>query len=58
MDAPARQAISSEDCPQMRTPLNEELAVAELNLSRARQDEVEIENMDFAENLLLDTAGA
>jgi site-specific DNA recombinase len=54
-----RQAITSEDYAQMRTPLNEDLAVAELNLSRARQDEVEIDKvLDFAENLLLDTAGA
>jgi hypothetical protein len=53
------QAITSEDYAQMRTPLNEELAVAELNLSRTRQDEVEIYKvLDFAENLLLDTAGA
>src|ERR1035441_2969426 len=43
----------------MRTPLVEDLAVAELNLGRARLDEVEVEKvLDFAENLLLDTAGA
>jgi len=53
-----RQAINREDYEQMRTPLAEELAVAELNLGRARLDEVEVEKvLDFAENLLLDTAG-
>jgi hypothetical protein len=54
-----RQAISREDYDQMRTPLVEDLAVAELNLGRARLDEVEVEKvLDFAENLLLNTAEA
>ena len=54
-----RQTITREDYDQMRTPLNEELAVAELNLGRARLDEVEVEKVvDFAENLLLNTPEA
>jgi site-specific DNA recombinase len=54
-----QQTITREDYDQMRTPLNEELAVAELNLGRARLDEVEIEKvLDFSENLLLNTAEA
>jgi hypothetical protein len=41
----------------MRTAVNDELAVAELSLSRARLDEVEVNKvLDFAENLLLNTA--
>ena len=53
------KAITREDYDQMRTPLVEDLAVAELNLGQARLDEVEVEKvLDFAENLLLDTAGA
>jgi site-specific DNA recombinase len=54
-----RQTITREDYDQMRAPLNEDLAVAELNLGRARLDEVEVEKvLDFAENLLLNTAEA
>jgi hypothetical protein len=53
-----REAITREDYNQMRTALNDELAVAALNLGRARMDEVEIEKvLDFAENLLLNSAG-
>jgi site-specific DNA recombinase len=54
-----RQVISQEDYNQMKPPLDEDLALAELNLGRARLDEVEIDTvLDFAENLLLNTAEA
>ena len=53
-----QQAISREDYEEMRAALNDELATAELNLGQARVDEVEVEKvLDFAENLLLNTAG-
>jgi hypothetical protein len=43
----------------MRVLLNEDLALAELNLGRAQQDEVEVEKvLDFAENFLLNTGEA
>jgi len=42
----------------MRSPLNDEVATAELNLGQARVDEIEVVKvLDFAENLLLNTAG-
>jgi len=53
-----QQAIGREDYEQMRAGLNDELAVGERNLSQARMDEVDVEKvLDFAENLLLNTAG-
>ena len=43
------QTISRGDYEQMRTVSNDEIAVAELSLSKARVDEVEIEKiLDFA----------
>ena len=54
-----QQAIDRNDYEQMRNALQEEMAVAELNLGQARVGEVEVEKvLDFAENLLLNTAGA
>jgi hypothetical protein len=42
----------------MRAALGDELATAELNLGQAQLDEIEVEKvLDFAENLLLNTAG-
>jgi len=53
-----QQAISREDYEEMRSPLNDEVATAELNLGQARVDEIEVVKvLDFAENLLLNTAG-
>lgn len=51
------QAITEDDYAEMREALNSEMAVVELNLSRARVDEIEIDKvLDFAENLLLNPA--
>ena len=53
-----QQAINREDYEQMRDALQGEMAEAELRLSEARANEVEVEKvLDFAENLLLNTAG-
>ncbi len=53
-----QQAITADDYEQMRYALNGEMAVAELNLSQSRIDEIEVEKvLDFAENLLLNPAG-
>jgi uncharacterized protein YPO0396 len=52
-----QQVVSREDYEQMRTALNDELEVAELNVNQARVGQVEIEKvLDFAENLLLNAA--
>ena len=54
-----QQVITREDYEQMLAGLKDELAAAELNLSQARVDEIEVEKvLDFAENLLLNTSGA
>jgi site-specific DNA recombinase len=54
-----RRELTQDEYEQMKTPLVEELAIAELNLGRARMDEVDVEQvLDFAETLLLNTADA
>ncbi len=54
-----RRELTQDEYEQMKTPLVEELATAELNLGRARMDEVDVEQvLDFAETLLLNTADA
>ena len=53
-----KQVISRNDYEEMRAAVGAELATAELSLSRARIDEVEVEKvLDFAEDLLLNTTG-
>lgn len=53
-----QQSISRDDYAEMLAALNDELAATELNLGQARVDEVEVDKvLDFAENLLLNTAG-
>jgi hypothetical protein len=53
-----QHSIDRETYEQMRAAVDEELAQAELSLSRARMDEIEVEKvLDFAENLLLNPAG-
>ena len=49
--------LDRETYEQMRNSVDGELAEAELSLSRARMDEIEVEKvLDFAENLLLNPA--
>ena len=51
------QSIDRDTYERMRAGVDEELAQAELNVSRARMDEIEVEKiLDFAENLLLNPA--
>ena len=53
-----QQVITADDYKDMKDALNSEMAVVELNLSRARVDEIEVDKvLDFAENLLLNPAG-
>jgi hypothetical protein len=52
------ESITQEDYEEMRAALNDELATAEFELGQAQLDEIEVEKvLDFAENLLLNTAG-
>lgn len=52
-----QQILPRDEYEQMRSALNEELAAAELRLSEARLDELEVDKvLEFAEGLLLNAA--